>query len=515
MRNFYSHSLILSVSTIAILIVLSFIPQINLGVFSLKATSITSDVAPTKEIINQIIPGLFNTADTTQTTHTAHIANDEVNIDTTAIIIAEKTITPQESINEKPVSKITSKPKETIQKKTTPSKKTHNASPKYKKIDSLSIATSDKTKLVIKPIYLRHTTAVIPIENSNNPNFKRFLSELRAKPQTRIAIAGDSYIEGDILSQDIRANLQTMYGGEGVGFLPISSPITGFRRSVKHSFNGWSSINVLNRSRSNHYLNGYIFYPSEGAWVKYSGTTYRPHLSSFTQAKLMFINTGKTKIKATVNGKYDTVFTPKSSDKLQVITIQDTMQNIRFSFTNVNGFSAYGAMLESESGILVDNHSVRSYSGLALANLRTKLMSEAQNSHYVDLVILQYGLNAVNIGTSKYAGQLYNIINRIKAVMPGTAILVMSIGDGEERVSGKWQTKKQVLQMEAMQRAVALKCNVAFWSTMQAAQKHGGIHSFVKNGWAAKDYLHLSPKGGTVLATMLTDAIQQSEKSNQ
>ena len=33
----------------------------------------------------------------------------------------------------------------------------------------------------------------------------------------RIAVVGDSYIEGDIFTQDLREKLQSTYGGEGVG----------------------------------------------------------------------------------------------------------------------------------------------------------------------------------------------------------------------------------------------------------------------------------------------------------
>ena len=493
MRNYNSHSFLLAISTIVILLLLSLLPNTGSGFFSLRHISITEDVAPTRDLLATIL----NSRSTKKASSTPKTPIQQTALlDTTSVTIV--------------IPKTTIPPKKKVIKKDTIKKKKRYVTAPYKKIDSLNISTNDSTALTIKPIHIKHATDLIPIENSNNPEFRAFLAQLRSQAKTRIAITGDSYIEGDILAQDIRANLQLKYGGNGVGFMPISSPITGFRRSVKHSFDGWSNIDVLKKSRTNYYLNGYIFYPTEGAWVKYSGVNYRPHLDKFTQAKLMFINTGKTIIRATVNQKYDTVITPPTSADLQVITIKDTMQNIRFSFKNVNGFSAYGAILDDYNGVSVDNHSVRSYSGIGLLNLRAKIMTTAQKSHKVDLVILQYGLNAVNLGTSKYSAQLYRIINHIKALMPGTAILVMSIGDSEHRVAGKWKTKPAILQMEAMQRAVAMQCNVAFWSTLQAAGKHGGIHQFVENGWAAKDYLHLSPKGGKVLATMLTDAIRQS-----
>lgn len=494
MRNYYFHSFLLSISTIVILLLLSLLPNTDSGFFSLRHISITEDVIPTRDLLAAILPNKFSPK-----AGDPHKAPTEqaISIDTTGVTI----VIPNNATHQKNASK----------KDTTKKIKRYVTAP-YKKIDSLNISTNDSTKLIIKPIHIRHTTDLIPIENSDNPEFQTFLAKLKSREKTRIAITGDSYIEGDIISQDIRANLQVRHGGIGVGFMPISSPITGFRRSVKHSFDGWSQVNILNKSRSDYFLNGYIFYPTEGAWVKYSGVKYRPRLDSFTQAKLMFINRGKTTIRATINRKYDTIITPPTSSFLQMITIKDSMKNIRFSFKNVNGFSAYGAVLEGDNGVNLDNHSVRSYSGIGLLKLNSKIIATAQQLHKSDLIILQYGLNAVNMGTSKYSAQLYRIINHLKTLMPGTAILVMSIGDSEHKVAGKWKTKPAIMQMEAMQRAVAMQCNVAFWSTLQAASKHGGIHKFVENGWAAKDYLHLSPKGGEILATMLTDAIQQSAK---
>ncbi len=50
--------------------------------------------------------------------------------------------------------------------------------------------------------------------------------------KVRIAMVGDSYIEGDILAQDIRAGLQERFGGCGVGYVGAFSMFPGFRGSV-------------------------------------------------------------------------------------------------------------------------------------------------------------------------------------------------------------------------------------------------------------------------------------------
>ena len=65
--------------------------------------------------------------------------------------------------------------------------------------------------------------------------FYAALDESRTRP-VRIAYFGDSYIEGDILTDKLRQLLQERYGGSGVGYVPMTSDSPGFRRSVRQRF---------------------------------------------------------------------------------------------------------------------------------------------------------------------------------------------------------------------------------------------------------------------------------------
>ena len=47
---------------------------------------------------------------------------------------------------------------------------------------------------------------------------------LNARRPVRIAFFGDSFVEGDILTADLREKLQLAYGGGGTGFAPTSRP---------------------------------------------------------------------------------------------------------------------------------------------------------------------------------------------------------------------------------------------------------------------------------------------------
>ena len=63
----------------------------------------------------------------------------------------------------------------------------------------------------------------------------------------RIAYFGDSFVEGDILSCDLREQLQTQFGGNGVGWVDCASQIYGFRQTVRHSFEGLREYEVVKR----------------------------------------------------------------------------------------------------------------------------------------------------------------------------------------------------------------------------------------------------------------------------
>lgn len=84
---------------------------------------------------------------------------------------------------------------------------------------------------------------IIPIEDfgaADSTALGRLYEKLLAGEPVRIAFMGDSFVEGDILTADLRESLQDTFGGGGVGFVPAASPFTGFRQTVKTTSKGWT-----------------------------------------------------------------------------------------------------------------------------------------------------------------------------------------------------------------------------------------------------------------------------------
>lgn len=77
-----------------------------------------------------------------------------------------------------------------------------------------------------------------------NTGMQRLRFALATGRQARIAVIGDSYIEGDILTGDLRRDLRKVYGGAGVGYMYMQSEIPGFRRTVRQTCSGWKQMDI-------------------------------------------------------------------------------------------------------------------------------------------------------------------------------------------------------------------------------------------------------------------------------
>lgn len=101
----------------------------------------------------------------------------------------------------------------------------------------------------VKPIFVdtckTGITCIEDYSDSTMRGMKHFYEALskvkNMKRPVRIAYFGDSFIEADIFTADLREMLQQEFGGCGVGYVPVTSSISGYRPTVRHTFGGWSS----------------------------------------------------------------------------------------------------------------------------------------------------------------------------------------------------------------------------------------------------------------------------------
>lgn len=344
--------------------------------------------------------------------------------------------------------------------------------------------------------------------------FLSSLAEAEQRP-VRIAVMGDSFIEGDLLTMDIRDMFQTNYSGSGVGFVPITSPTARYRMSVEHEFSDdWTRKDIVNAPKFGDYLlSGFIFLPEEESWVEYKTRGLNKYSSLTSRAELVFINNKAAEIEVVVNERDTMVFRPEASDKLQTIEINKAIKQIHYTFRNVEGLSVYGALLDgAEAGISVDNYAIRGNNGLNMPYVSQKLNQQYSDIRKYDLIILEYGLNILfeeneDKSYKGYDKRFVRLINSIQKSCPGVPILLLGVSERSSMRNGQPVLFDGVEMLNKHQHTAAQECQVMYWNTLSVMQSLGGMKEFVEKGWATKDYTHITSGGGKVIARELYDAL--------
>lgn len=335
-------------------------------------------------------------------------------------------------------------------------------------------------------------------------------ASLGAGGLSRIAVLGDSYIEGDILTQDLRDQLQGLYGGSGVGYMNLFSPFPGFRRSVKQGGKGWTEYAINKKSNKSYMgLSQHYFKPDGLATATYRGSKNLAHTGQWDNSMFLFIAPEGGKIKARTGEEWEE-FDVTPSTEVQSIKLPGSTGRFELE-TEQEGIIGLGVWLDGAKGVSVDCMSTRGNSGLTLKSINSELCR--QMSKYVDyrLIILEFGINAMSPGQtnfSVYKKQMINVVNKLKACYPRADILIMGIGDRGEKKEGEIHSTTGTRNMIDAQRDVARQTQSLFWDTREAMGGEDAIVNWSNKGLANKDYVHLSHKGGKQLATMLVESIK-------
>lgn len=379
------------------------------------------------------------------------------------------------------------------------------------KIDSsTTISAKENVEIVVE-----ESNRILPIHDySDQGSLASFFSALKeqGKRPVRIGVLGDSFIEADIFTSDLRALLQKRYGGKGLGFLPITAPAAQYRKNVKHTFSGWntqSMIHFKNADWKKLSLSGVYFTPKEDAFVSYA----LPKGEAVSQARFFFINKKNTTINVSINNQPAIQENPVSSDSLQFLAFSDTdIQSISISVNNVEGFTAFGVFMDDAQGVYVDNFSVRGSSGSVLSTINEDLSKRLSQYVHYDLLILQHGLNVISLdgkGYPAYKKLMINAVKHLQECYPGTPVLMMSVGDKGQKSREGVETHPGVEPLIAIQEEVARATRSSFWNTFLAMGGKNGIIGFVQHTppMAAKDYTHINHLGGKEIAQKFFESL--------
>lgn len=330
----------------------------------------------------------------------------------------------------------------------------------------------------------------------------------------RIAYLGDSMIEGDLITQTFRKLLQREFGGQGVGFVPISYPSSKLRLTVKHNnSDNWQETNFKTAGKSQAvYLSGHA-YRGAHSWIDLTDKTISDSTTAIEKSLLC--------------GHWDSSVSVVFADSEQSIRPGNTVNRILLSnnpshsiklSTGDDPLPVYGVSFESESGVIVDNFSFRGVSGVEFAAIDSTFLHAIAETNPYDLIILQYGINQLFNPTLKDYSWYHKImtpsIKRLKNAFPSTDFLLVSTADRAFRYGDEYKTAIGIDSLVKVQATLAFENNMGFYNLYQSMGGYGSIVSWANAdpSLANKDYVHPNHRGAEILGEDLFNSLMHDYK---
>jgi len=194
------------------------------------------------------------------------------------------------------------------------------------------------------------------------------------------------------------------------------------------------------------------------------------------------------------------------------LVVNTASQQVNARFQCKSPIDVYGFSLESDSGVFVDNFSFRGNSGLPIQKVKQAIYTATNQCLDYDLIILEYGLNAVNPSVtdfSWYERGMNVVIKHMQASFPNASILLISVGDKSYRKDGVYQTDPSVPILVEAQKRMAKENKLAFWSLYDAMGGNGSMVKWVEGdtAFANRDYTHFNFKGAHKVGKLLFSKI--------
>ena len=221
----------------------------------------------------------------------------------------------------------------------------------------------------------------------------------------------------------------------------------------------------------------------------------------------------ETSIISRVNRNEPVSETFQPTGSLQAMTVEGRIGSVRWTVERADSTLFYGATMDGDAGIAVDNFSLRGTSGLSLRSIPMHTLREFGRERPYDLIVLQYGLNvATELGRNydKYIAGMHTALEHLKEAFPQAGILIVGVGDRDYKTEeGELRTMPGVKNLMRYQQNLAADAGVAFWNLFEAM---GGDCSMVrlveaKPAMANYDYTHINFRGGKHLAQLLYEAL--------
>lgn len=350
--------------------------------------------------------------------------------------------------------------------------------------------------------------------DSLQPSLKNLSEKLRLlsqnkKVKIRIAWFGDSQIEGDFITEDLRKLLQNYFGQQKtVGFVPIQSVSAEFRHSAKITALGYLKADNFKRMDGNSslFFSGYSFF-TDDLTVDFKDNSNQ----GATERSEKWLLYGKgDSIAVKINDSI--IKYPANSDFNRILLGNGTSNRAKFQVIS-NRTPLYGISAEPASGIVLDNFSFRGITGVELKKINASLLAKLNETGYYDLIVFQYGVNLMfkpnDTNYDYYYRAMKPVLKKFKNNMPDTEFLILSSSDRAFKYENEWKTAIGLDSLVYTQARLAHDNNMPFYNFYQSIGGEGTIVKWADSTTqlANKDYVHFNFRGSKKVANIIFKAI--------
>lgn len=332
----------------------------------------------------------------------------------------------------------------------------------------------------------------------------------------RIVHYGDSQLEEDRITNNVRQQLQERFGGSGAGMMPLVQPYTTL---------------TLKQIRSNTPVRSIVYgtkefqvpsgkYGPMGQAARLHGSmdvTFSPntrlapdHRVRFMDKVTILTDAAKEPLSIMCGGSTAVIDTLEGALRRYVIDVPDSSQTVSFRISG--NADVYGVLLDGEAGVSLDNVAMRGCSGTIFTRIDAAQLADFYSRENVRLIILQYGGNAVpymRVGKSldEFGRKIYNQICYVREQAPDAAILFIGPSDMSTNVNGSMRTYPALPAIIDTLRSNANRAGAAYWDLYQVMGGNNSMVEWVRSGYAGKDYIHFTHKGADEVGNLLAQSL--------
>ncbi|MGI6321362.1 MAG: hypothetical protein ACOXZK_10550 [Bacteroidales bacterium] len=349
------------------------------------------------------------------------------------------------------------------------------------------------------------------------PLFEDLTNAKRNKKIIRFVHYGDSQIEIDRISEELRESFQEIFGGSGPGMIPAIQTIP--TRAVSQDYSGDLHRytiygNVESRANHNRYGGMALVTEVEGSATINIRTrvTAKPRAKSFNTVKVLLGNC-KPGFKCYGKAGYNnletkSIDTQSKSPTLLEWTLPKDVSSATLNFEG-NG-EIYGIILEADHGVSVDNIPMRGCSGTIFTRMDSLVLSQSLQKANTRLIIMQYGGNVMPVVNNEkkvdwFGEQIAKQITFLQNVCPESQILFIGPSDMSTNIKGSMLTRPFLIDVNNKLKETALKNGAAYWDMFSAMGGENSMSQWVNASppLASSDYIHFTQLGADKIGEML------------